>query len=505
MSVAPTVSRLSQCPCGSGKRYKNCHGALAPSPDALPAAAISRRSSYRPSGPEWNLLPETDRDRLGVLMEGALVYQREGRAGEAERNYRDVLAIAPKTHDALHMLAMTRFSEGDFVEARRLIEEALPLRPEYPAIRQNHLLVISAVRARERSAQEALCEKALARLFDLMRSPEGRSAQRATRVTPDEADRSLYLIGIDGGSEGDDAWMLRRLAFLLEPAKPVVWTARGQDFGNPREDDDVSFPAGGIQVWVGVDVEISDRLARAEPNRTLVFLQSASPSRWLEMLRAIAADGARPLELVTGSKAKAARFGAGHRVLPAPIDLAEIAEATRQRTERPEEFIVGNVVQDGRVIPHARAGSLQEQVAKAGFRLDLYDPGRIRHAVGAMRNVRCISRHDLTLVEFLAPLACYLYCCESWWKEGLGRDLFGAMAFGMPVLCPRTSMHAEYIRDGVDGILYDGDAGALASLAALRDDPARCIALGAAGRESARRMFDARELADAYRRLVTRA
>ena len=54
------------------------------------------------------------------------------------------------------------------------------------------------------------------------------------------------------------------------------------------------------------------------------------------------------------------------------------------------------------------------------------------------------------------------------------------MALGIPVLCPRTSIHAEYIRDGVDGILYDDAAGALEALASLRSDPARSAAMGAA-------------------------
>jgi glycosyltransferase involved in cell wall biosynthesis len=102
-------------------------------------------------------------------------------------------------------------------------------------------------------------------------------------------------------------------------------------------------------------------------------------------------------------------------------------------------------------------------------------------------------------------LSCYLYRCEAWWKEGLGRDLFGAMALGVPVLCPRRSIHAEYIRDGVDGILYDDDAGALEALAVLGTDPKRRLALGAAARESARRMFDPGKIAFMYRRLVAGA
>jgi len=463
-----------------------------------------RRSAYRPSGAEWNLLSESECDRLGALMEAALVHQREGRAREAEEHYRAVLAVAPQTHDALHMLGMTRFGEGDYAEARRLIEKAMSQRPPYAAIRQNLLLVDSAERGRERSALEALCERGLPRLFEILRSPDGRPAERMP--APDADDASIRLIGADDGSDNDDAWMLRRLATLLGPLNPVVWSPARDGVAPASEKDGAPFASAGVHVFVGVDSEIATRPVQAKPRRTLVLAQTAPPSRWLETLRAIADDGTRPLELVVESRAKAEHLGGGHHVLPIPIDLEEFtAAASDVRAGGFDEFVVGNIGQDGREISHARTDSLQQRVAMAGFRLDIYDPGRLRNALGAARNVRCLSRRGLTLAQFLAPLSCYLYRCEAWWKEGLARDLVGAMALGIPVLCPRRSIHAEYVRNGVDGILYDDDAGALEALAVLRKDPKRRLALGAAARESASRTFDPAKLALMYRRLVAGA
>jgi len=506
MSVAPApVSRLSPCPCGSGKRYKDCHGALLNSPSGTAPAAVAPRSGYRPAGPEWNLLPESERDRLGTLMEAALDHQRGDRAIEAERLYRDVLAVAPQTHDALHMLGMVRWAEGDYTEARRLVEAAQPLRPDYPTIRQNLLLISSAERARDRMAHETLCERALPRLFELLRL-DRRPAQAAPVVSAHADAAPVYLIGVDDGSESDDAWMLRRLLALLEPLRPVVWPSRREDAAIACDTAVAPFPAGGVQVWVGVDAEIAPWLEKSDPRRTLVFAQSAPPSRWLAMFRALAVDGARPVELIVDSRAKAGRFGGGHHVLPVPLDVTEFAVAEpRSRSHDSAEFVVGNVAGNGREIRSARAGSLQEHVATSGVRLDVYDPGRFRNNLGAMRNVRCFSRRDSSLAQFLAPLSCYLHYCDTWWEEGLGRDLFGAMALGIPVLCPRASVHAESIEDGVVGFLYDDDTGALEALATLRNDPARRTAMGAAARESARRIFDAQEIALAYRRLVAGA
>jgi hypothetical protein len=65
-------------------------------------------------------------------------------------------------------------------------------------------------------------------------------------------------------------------------------------------------------------------------------------------------------------------------------------------------------------------------------------------------------------------------------------------------LCHRDSIHAEHIDDGVDGWLYGDDADALALVDALRADPSRRTAAGAAARAKAQRLFEPRALAQAY-------
>ena len=491
----PSVARMSPCPCGSGRRYKDCHGSL-----GAPAAAAAR-SRYRPSGSDWSHVADAERDRLGARMEAAFAHHREGRLREAEQNYREVLATAPATHDALHMLGLIRWQAGDLQGARRLIEQALPLRPEYPAITKNLALVISTQRAKERHAQEALCERALPVLFDLLRSPESGVARQAAPAAGD-LNETVELIGHDDGSDGDDAWMLRRLAKLLAPLGPVVRPAPGGIPGAPLADRDGALSQGGIQVVVGVDLDVAG-LSRGATRLTVVLAQSAAPSRWLDALRALAHDGTRPLALVAESRAKAARFGEGHLVLPPPIDVDEFAAAEgRSNRDDSRGFVAGCVVQDGRTVAHTHTGALLQRAAAHGFALDLLDPGRARYALGVSRHVKCFSRRETTLADFVAPLSCLIYRAEAWWKEGSGRDLFGAMAAGVPVVCPRGSIYAEYLQDGVDALLYDDEAGALAALATLRSDPARAAAIGAAARVSARHRFDPATLAAAYRGLV---
>ena len=148
--VAP-ASRNSLCPCGSGRRYKECHGALVGPDQGTP---VSRRSTYRAPGREWAHLDDAKRDRLGVRMEQALAMQKAGRIAEATRGYREVIAVAPDTHDAQHMLGIIELGLGNLDEAERLISAAMALRPPYAAILHNWQLLQDARFARARGVPE---------------------------------------------------------------------------------------------------------------------------------------------------------------------------------------------------------------------------------------------------------------------------------------------------------------------------------------------------------------
>src|SRR5215831_8224037 len=192
----PPPSRNAPCPCGSNKRYKDCHGAIAapPHPEVLPTtvdatgAARERESAYRPSGPDWDHLSGTERTACSILMQRALKQQLAGRLSEASGAYGEVLARAPNTHDALHMLGAIELRRGNLAEASQLILAAMKLRPPYPDIEHNLRMVEDLLRAarvdagRAPVATEELCERALSILADLALRPTrpGR-AQRTSR------------------------------------------------------------------------------------------------------------------------------------------------------------------------------------------------------------------------------------------------------------------------------------------------------------------------------------
>ncbi|MGI8895507.1 MAG: SEC-C metal-binding domain-containing protein, partial [Casimicrobiaceae bacterium] len=370
-TLAAPASRNSPCPCGSGKRYKDCHGALgvtaAAPPGTVPVAtvsgAIARRSRYRAPGAEWAHFSEDERDRYGETMERALQYQTSNQLPEAARLYEDVLLRAPATHDALHMLGVIALGLDELDLAERLILDALALRPEYPAIAHNLLLVRDAKAARECALPEELCERALAVLNDLALANAPRPGQPAT--SGEEAPL-IHLIGRMHAGDSDDAWLLRRIAELLGTTRHNIWATDGDARGAFRSDGvrvvDAAigeYPHGGVHVFVGIDFDCVEWVERADAERVIVFCQGARPSLWLDRLRAIAHDGARRIELVFASHARASHFGDGHRLLQPPIEVPAIAASSLRRRDRPygvwtieepEVWTVGMVGQDQQVV-----------------------------------------------------------------------------------------------------------------------------------------------------------
>jgi tetratricopeptide (TPR) repeat protein len=106
--VKPPRRRIDPCPCGSGLRYKECHGKL----DA--------------EGP-----PTAQR------IQRALQLHRQGHLGDAERIYQDVLREDPGNAVAAHYLGMIAWARGDRVEAERLLRAAISRDPATPDFHNN--------------------------------------------------------------------------------------------------------------------------------------------------------------------------------------------------------------------------------------------------------------------------------------------------------------------------------------------------------------------------------
>jgi tetratricopeptide (TPR) repeat protein len=509
----PEVPRNDPCPCGSNLRYKHCHGAISAGGPSVPLAApvVSARahpqpiSLYRPLGGDWAGLSEPERDACGLLMERALAHQLAERFDEAAEAYAAVLSKAPETHDALHMLGTIELRRGDLQEAKRLIVAAMRLRNPYPAIERNLQLVHDAERAAAlpgvlHRPTIDLCERALPILVDL--ALHSRPAQTVHLV------RAAAVTAVDPG------WLVQRLAALLSFADLQIWAAdglRGDKVAGPpmrRIDAELAlFPRGGCHIFVGIDINDIEWVSRADAERVIVICPPAPPAQLLEQLRALSGDGARKLDLVFPSRAMALRFGTGHTVLAPPVALRANPPALNRARDSARARLaglqVGGVGRNWRgEAPTAEGQLLQDVVASAGT-LVLYDAGLLRYTLGGNASVRFRERSENGLEAFLDSLDCLLLGAEPWWREGDGRELFTAMASGVPVLCPAASIYAEYITNGVDGLLYDSPEDAVRQLVDLRRSPARIAWLGWAARAKLARLIASAPAAGIVRQLVT--
>lgn len=121
----PTVGRNDPCFCGSGKRYKQCHGAIAPSPAAGAAPTLASTAAT-------------------LTQQGLAAHQR-GAIDEAERAYSAALRIEAGHPLALHYLGVIAYQRGRHADALPLLERSASLVPHEPEFHNNLGLALAAL------------------------------------------------------------------------------------------------------------------------------------------------------------------------------------------------------------------------------------------------------------------------------------------------------------------------------------------------------------------------
>ena len=174
----------------------------------------------------------------------------------------------------------------------------------------------------------------------------------------------------------------------------------------------------------------------------------------------------------------------------------------QQPMEARASWPVGIAGQDQQLIGEPSDLDFVKILASIAGQLHIYDPGRFRYALGASRSTRFFERTPEALATFLAGLGCFVHRADTWWQDSLGRELYGAMMLGVPVLCPIGSLHAERIEQGVDGFIYGSRAEAQQQLSDLRRDPVLAQKIGRAGRDKIRALADPSAQARRYKELI---
>jgi hypothetical protein len=209
-SPAPAPARNAPCSCGSGQRYKQCCGSET-------AAGTAPPPPYR----GWEAFTPDIRAALSRKMQEALAAQHQHRLDTAGPLYEEVIALAPLTFDAVHMLGVVRLMEGDLDAAESLLTRARNLAPDVPSIQTN--LRILAHRQQEHSglySVRAIVASDMLRLAGLAFSSEPPAGDPFAPVRPG----TPYHIVIPGeatnaGSNQTGVALARRMG-----AGAVLWS-----------------------------------------------------------------------------------------------------------------------------------------------------------------------------------------------------------------------------------------------------------------------------------------
>lgn len=140
--LTPPASRNAPCPCGSGKRYKDCHGSLKPGETsaALPdvaAWAERGRQALAAGNPDvagdcWQQVLVLDPDNAEANFHVANRMRETGDAKGAIAAYRRALRSAPTNVAILNNLGLALEAAGESEQALECYKRVLAVDPMHP-------------------------------------------------------------------------------------------------------------------------------------------------------------------------------------------------------------------------------------------------------------------------------------------------------------------------------------------------------------------------------------
>ena len=267
MELEPTISRNAPCPCGSGKRYKDCHGGIG-----------ARAADAQPD--------PLQQSRLAILQE-ALAAQKAGRLDEAHAKYEAVIREEPSNFDALHMLGVVCMQLDRLERAEALVLRALDLRRD-PAAKYNLEIIRQARRLEARESE--LCRSVLPRLAPLLRPASDieswlRSPRGAVHFVIADHDASPALMEriarLQPVSTTARTWLAApSLAFISRELKI--------ESGSPATE---TFAADDLAIVVGTDMPVGSWTLQPMPAFRMLLITRDAPCELLDRLRELSGEG----------------------------------------------------------------------------------------------------------------------------------------------------------------------------------------------------------------------
>jgi tetratricopeptide (TPR) repeat protein len=285
-----SVGRNERCPCGSGKRYKDCHGVLAA------AAATPRGESASAAS-------------VAQLLQAAQQAQLSGDALEAATLYRRVLEVDPTNYDATHMLGVVEYQSGSYETAIALVRRATELRPDQSKARSN-LQTLESLPLIERE----ICRDVLPRLLQRVDPSVDLLALAAAAPV-------VHLVVGALPAAGESALM--RLLAALSGAPLTLWARPGSvaPVQDARTLDPAagSHPEGGLLLLYGASASNAGWIDGARASRVVLIVAEDDPCAVIDRVDELCGLGLERPGLLCASRELAERLRLpANAVVPAP-------------------------------------------------------------------------------------------------------------------------------------------------------------------------------------------
>jgi hypothetical protein len=279
--IAPPASRNAPCPCGSGRRYKDCHGKV----DATSAGDGALTGS------------------LVARMREALAAQREGRFDDAIRAYDAVIDGAPSTFDAWHMRGVAQLQMHRFDHAEADIARAIALKPDLPLAQSNLALVASG--RRSALAEEQVSRAVLPRYRPLVDDADGGPLNGVSAGT------RCFVLAL-----GATPTLVDRIAADAEARGAEVVRIEPLADGGIAKADEARLAATSVRdfvVAVGSDVPLGDWTIDGAPRTVALVVDGSRVAPVIDRLRELSGQRRRRVRVAIDSAA--------------PVDLAPLPHA----------------------------------------------------------------------------------------------------------------------------------------------------------------------------------
>lgn len=479
VTAAAAVSRTAPCPCGSGKRYKECCGKL--SRNAPGGNSDGQRGSGSAGAPVASGLHGTTAESIAREAVQAL---GRGDAGSAVRLLSTVAASDLQRAESALDCAGICVQLARYEEAYAFYQRANVLGAPDHALR--------GVAAAFRLLHRRLRDESVARTIDRWMERKSTSSVRAATTAPSDIHVVTSLLKMGGTEQQalnlavrlDKCFAGERKVRLWSVVPPFAYFERAYPV---TLIDAVSgqFPQAGHVIVVGAYFELGNWLARCNAHRVTIYHTADLGDCLVERLVELDDLPAPAVVDFTFPSLYFKRLCGLDGIVDYPLPDLEHFRYRGGRRPNVASLVIGRHSRDVPEKFHPNDPSFFRRLVQNGHTIRIVGGTCLRGTLLSADHPAIDLQPERVdgLLEFLATLDCFIYRIHPHLVEAGGMVIAEAMAMCLPVVVFADRVgFAELITHGRDGFVVNSEDEALECIERLAADPRLREEIGLAAR-----------------------